>query len=240
MHENKFHDRSAFVTLTYNDEHLPSGASLVKADAQNFFKRLRKFRKVRFFLAGEYGEVGRRPHYHAIIFGVNDLPEDIHVLEKAWSLDGKAIGFVDVKKVEYASCAYVARYVVKKQVGQEGAADYARRGVIPEFTLMSRRPGIGGNFIAKYKEEVFNRGFMVVCGHKAAIPKYYVSKIYDTPEREAVRSVQLQAFHADNLKKRLDRKKELGYASIAEIDRLDAEGTKKVLDGRLSLRRKKL
>ena len=42
MHELKSWDSALFVTLTYNDEHLPKDNSLDKRDLQLFFKRLRK------------------------------------------------------------------------------------------------------------------------------------------------------------------------------------------------------
>jgi len=71
LHESGLHERNCFITLTYDDEHLPEGGTLVKQDWQLFIDRLRKrFRtKVRYFHCGEYGEQTRRPHYHAILFG---------------------------------------------------------------------------------------------------------------------------------------------------------------------------
>ncbi len=94
MHENQLHDESCFITLTYNDKNLPENGVLIKKDFQDFMKRLRKNIspiKVKFFSAGEYGEVCEicglskkfclrseckkfiptfgRPHYHALIFG---------------------------------------------------------------------------------------------------------------------------------------------------------------------------
>lgn len=92
MLELQYHDSAYFVTLTYNDEHVPrrvykvdddtgeayESLTLDKRDVQLFMKRLRKAfpdDKIRFFLAGEYGPKTFRPHYHAIIFGLhlNDL-----------------------------------------------------------------------------------------------------------------------------------------------------------------------
>lgn len=238
MDEKAFHDRSVFVTLTYNDEHLPKGNTLVKSDCQKFLKRLRKMRSCRYYLAGEYGDRGQRPHYHAIIFGVG--VEDAPLLEKAWTLDGEAIGFVDVKKVEYGSCAYVARYVVKKQVGRVGAIEYARRGVIPEFCLMSRNPGMGARHVEKYKEEIFNRGFSVVCGHRSAIPKFYVKKVYDTGERMEKRKVEMARVQEEYKMKMLDRRDGRGYNYRSELEKLDSEGTKNMIEGKLRLKSKVL
>lgn len=71
MMEASMHEDNSFITLTYDEEHLPVGRSLVPRDLQLFLKRLRKAVDVpiRFFACGEYGELNQRPHYHAIIFG---------------------------------------------------------------------------------------------------------------------------------------------------------------------------
>jgi len=87
-HEAKMHDENCFITLTYNNENLPSDGSLDKSHLQKFFKRLRKKVSFRYFAAGEYGEVCKsckqsrvrckcpsfissigRPHYHICMFG---------------------------------------------------------------------------------------------------------------------------------------------------------------------------
>ena len=84
-HEQAFWDREGFITLTYADEYLPTGGVLVKRDLVNFFKRLRKAispRKIRYFACGEYGTRTCRPHYHAIVFGIDSRDSDI--VAKAW------------------------------------------------------------------------------------------------------------------------------------------------------------
>lgn len=83
--ELEYHESSYFVTLTYNDLHVPityyasdddgvayPAMTLRKRDLQKFFKRLRTNtgQKVRYFCCGEYGSQSARPHYHCIIFGL--------------------------------------------------------------------------------------------------------------------------------------------------------------------------
>ena len=75
--------RALFLTMTYDDEHLPVvydpatervRATLVKTDFQKYIKRVRKSihpQKIRYFACGEYGEETQRPHYHAIIYGIS-------------------------------------------------------------------------------------------------------------------------------------------------------------------------
>ena len=42
LHEASLHDANSFITLTYDDEHVPPGGSLRYRDFQLFMKRLRK------------------------------------------------------------------------------------------------------------------------------------------------------------------------------------------------------
>lgn len=98
QHEMKYHYENCFITITYDDEHLPK-RGVSKKDCQDFFKRLRYYLDndseykerlrfyrardsnplsevgIRYFLSSEYGDKTLRPHYHAIIFGYtpNDL-----------------------------------------------------------------------------------------------------------------------------------------------------------------------
>ena len=81
--ELKTSGSAIFVTLTYDDFHLPiddDGPTLRVRDVQLFFKRLRKDfpnSRIRYLLSGEYGSKTSRPHYHAIIFGLSlsDFPD---------------------------------------------------------------------------------------------------------------------------------------------------------------------
>lgn len=136
-----------FLTLTYDDDNNPF--ILNKKDFQLFMKRLRKHfesQKIRFFMCGEYGSKTFRPHYHAIIFGL-DIPDlrKIHPLDNSslytsdtilsiWNKGNIAIGDVTLK-----SCGYVAQYVLKKQISKDKDISLIQQ----PFTLMSRKPGIG-------------------------------------------------------------------------------------------------
>lgn len=155
MHENRFHEHSVFLTLTYDEAHLPADKCIHKEDVQNFMKRLRNHKKdIRFFACGEYGERYARPHYHLIIFGLsmNDplfkgkvydrKSKGYYLLSPLWKNGNMYIG-----DVTYSSCRYVASYVNKKQLGKKGKEFYEVNKLEPEFTLMSRHPGIGTSFV---------------------------------------------------------------------------------------------
>lgn len=139
------HNQSCFVTLTYNNDNLPYNIygepQLCKLDVQLFMKRLRKMftgTEIRYYCVGEYGERTKRPHYHLIIFGIdfNLLGLDNHfsssILCKLWSYGNNMVGTTTVNSIQY-----VAGYVLKKFVNKKMDT------ITPEFTLMSRRPGIG-------------------------------------------------------------------------------------------------
>jgi hypothetical protein len=122
MHEAQLHEENCFVTLTYDDEHLPDGGRLVKADMQKFWKRLRHHvGSVRYYYCGEYGDEGLRPHYHACIFGYSP-PDKRHLMmrgeHRLYSSESLAAiwgnGFVSIGDVTFESAGYCARYVTKK------------------------------------------------------------------------------------------------------------------------------
>ena len=83
IHESKMWPVNTFVTLTYSEEFLPEDNGLCFRDLQLFWKRLRRYydgRKIRYFACGEYGTLGHRPHYHAIIFNC-DFADKNHFLK---------------------------------------------------------------------------------------------------------------------------------------------------------------
>ena len=144
LHETEFWESSCFVTLTYRDEDLPSNGSLERDALTKFFKRLRKDlgdRKIKYYACGEYGDTYGRPHYHAIIFGLNAL-KDKKLIESNWPY-----GWVKVGGVSYDSARYVAGYVQKKLYGKE-SKQYEDRGILPPFSRISK--GVGERYVDKY------------------------------------------------------------------------------------------
>lgn len=182
MHEKRLHDRSAFLTLTYAK--LPPGGSLVKRDLQLFMKKYRKYAGtgIRFFACGEYGETTNRPHYHVLLLN-SDLNDKrllkrgdefslytSQKLSQMWEHGHHAIG-----DVTYESCAYVARYCMKKITGKIAKDHY--QGRQPEFIVMSRRPGIGTGYFQKYSNELLTHDTIIVNGLPAALPRFYDNKL---------------------------------------------------------------
>lgn len=196
VHESKGHTFNSFVTLTYDDEHLPPSGSIEKSILQLFFKRLRKAGfSFRYFAAGEYGPTTNRPHYHILFFGI-DFHQDRRLyktvnetryykseqLNKIWG-QGDAL----ITGLTYTSAEYVAKYIISKRLGKDAPdhSDYSRLDlstgehfqVLPEFTLMSRRPGIGSEWYAKFASDAFPSDFLVYDERKFAVPRYYSDKL---------------------------------------------------------------
>lgn len=184
----------------------PTGNKTLKPkDVELFIKRLRKHYQekynlngIKYLLCGEYGEQTWRPHYHIIFFGlpIPDITTDFKSIDK----DGKiqitqhqtkniyywseaiqklwGLGNILIGQAEYNSCAYVARYVMKKQKGTN-KNDYKKYLQIePEFIRMSK--GIGEQFfIDKYQDIYWKDNITIYNGKATTIkpPRYFDRKL---------------------------------------------------------------
>ncbi|UDN67885.1 replication initiator protein [robinz microvirus RP_171] len=197
-----------FFTLTYDNEHLPSGEELSKRDIQLFIKRLRKRNQgIRYFAIGEYGTEFGRPHYHAVIFNLIDL--DLVTL--SWADNhGRPIGHVTGSRATLGRIRYMVEYMAlpQKENGKQKA-----------FRLMSRNPGIGHNYIQKWKAFHKARSDSVVFNFSTpcAMPRYYKDKIYTTQHQKAMvvykarkyseeHPTQICYVEHENLQRKLNRK----------------------------------
>ena len=165
-HESTLHDQNCFVTLTYDDDHLPSDGKIDKSHLQKFFKRIRKTTKIRYLACGEYGSHTRRPHFHAIIFGRDWLDGSQMVTDKLYThphlVETWGHGLVSVAPVTMASICYVRGYVNKKIDDTD------------TFNLMSRRPGIGHRWLDLYSDDISRTGLVSIEGKQYQVPKRYL------------------------------------------------------------------
>lgn len=183
--EKSLHERSCFITLTYDDVHLPKNGSLQQKDVTDFLKRLRKkIGSFRYFYCGEYGANFKRPHYHLCLFG-HDFPDRVlykrsrggllytsKTLETCWKN-----GYCPFGELTFESAAYTARYILKKQTGNSAAEHYGGR--TPEFICMSRNPGLASDWFAKYSGDVYPKDYIMVRrGLKSRPPRYFDKLFY--------------------------------------------------------------
>ena len=177
-------------------KNLPQNNSLEKKAFPKFIRSLRKKNKgtkIRYYACGEYGDNFGRPHYHAILF--NYIPNDLKPLKKdlytskslsdAWHNKGH----VSVGNVTFQSAAYVSNYVQKKINGKQKLEHYTNTETgewrQPEFSLMSRKPGIGKDWFDKYYKDIYQKGKdgIHMNGKFMKAPKYYDKKYNeDFPE----------------------------------------------------------
>lgn len=205
LHEAAFSSSVYFLTLTYNEEDVPyreeyGDQAVCKADVQKFFKDLRNACRcdgvsIRYFLGSEYGDLGR-PHYHAIVY--NMPSRFVDQPSKDWrpglpltTRNGKYLskvnrmindiwkhGFVSIGEFNRQRAGYVAKYFVDKADAPEGAEK--------NFSLMSRRPGIGNKYAGSIASKVRYYGLhacMADNGKYLTLPRYYDKKIYSDEER---------------------------------------------------------
>lgn len=203
--EASLYNENCFITLTYAPEHLPPGGSLVVSDYQKFMKRLRKFygkqgKKIRFFQCGEYGERFSRPHYHACLLNF-DFPDKVLYrrsergdniyrsasLESLWPFGRSEIG-----AVTFESAAYVARYIMKKVTGPLAADHYCGRQ--PEYTTMSRRPGIGAPWFERFSSDVYNHDVLVIRGGIKVPPPRFYNNQYEVMNPEHYEKIKRKRF----------------------------------------------
>lgn len=221
VHESQLYQENCFITLTFADEHLPANYSVDVRDWQLFMKRLRKSlgsKKIRSFACGEYGDRNLRPHYHAILFN-HDFNDKIFYKKTTQNLPLYTsqslsalwpFGHCTVGAVTFESCAYVARYVMKKITGPDAAVHYTRQHpltgetvqVAPEFVTQSRRPGLGAPWLERFKSDVYPGDYVVERGMRMQPPRFYDQKLTEEELEDVKRERQLKRWRGNYVKHR--------------------------------------
>lgn len=172
-----YSDASYFVTLTYDEEHCDG--NVWKRDIQLWMKRYRKLQKGKFkyYCVSEYGSKTYRPHYHIHLFfrfqySKLELSND---LEQTWTQGQFHIG-----DTTQGSCHYTTKQHLTKFRSPQG--------LNPTFTLMSKRPAIGSDYIehAKDYHKTIEHSFVDNNGFKQAMPRYYKDKLYNKWQKQKI------------------------------------------------------
>jgi len=241
VHEAQLYKNNCFITLTFDDDHLPENGSVDVRDFQLFMKKLRKKygEGIRFFHCGEYGEQFGRPHYHACLFN-HDFSDRVlwkvnngvrlyrsASLEKLWTY-----GYSSVGDVTFESAAYVARYIMKKITGDAADEHYQYLNPVtgelhrraPEYTTMSRRPGLGRGWLDKYVSDVYPHDRVVIRGKEMKPPKFYDNQyeLLNPFEMEHIKFLREQNAlkHVDNsTPERLAVREQVTLAKLARLKR---------------------
>ncbi len=222
MLEQRLWAYNEMLTLTYDEEHVPKAKgcdmktgelgvevnTLCKKDVEKFLKDLRRYWKhhynednIRFYMCGEYGELHGRPHYHLLMFNFNVRDKEYYkrsqkgfdmyhskIIEKIWGR-----GHIELNEITPETCAYVARYVLKKQKGKGAKEDYELRGLVPEYTNCSRKPGIGAGYFEENKDKIYEYDKILLANNKGVQelkPAKYFDRLYDAEEHDLMDAIK--------------------------------------------------
>lgn len=259
--EKQYHDSAFFVTLTYDDSHIPIvehldeetgeyyiNSSLVKRDAQLFVKRLRKAfpdDKIRYYIAGEYGPQTARAHYHAIIFGLHlfDLQPFgrsetgnqyfiSETMSRIWNN-----GFVSVEPANEFTMRYVCAYVTTK-IGLHPNEEFEKKGIEPPFAIMSLKPGLGCQYLLDNWDKILDADEIIFGdesgSHVFKPPRYWYKKV---EEYGLMYPEDLEKFKIHKKKKGCDLQEaaltrtDLSWQEVLDARRLEHERRLRLRDG---------
>lgn len=180
---------STFVTLTYDDVHMPYDGDgnkvFSKVDVQRFLDRFRKdlsrnnYGSLRYFLVSEYGDETGRPHYHALFYHDCIIDPVVYsdMLFRDWRNCEIPVDWHYLNEAEISYCAnYVLSYIYS-----------AKNNKARPFMLSSRRPAIGSSFLKNpLKVNDAYRGDYVGYSdfqNRYKLPRYYKDKIFSDDEK---------------------------------------------------------
>lgn len=211
MQEDRVSSSSLFLTLTYDTTRVPITKNgfmgLDKKHLQDFWKRLRRaleYRgydcQIKYYVVGEYGGQGYRPHYHAILFNmppqlIQRVGIDVKghmkfrcdIIKETWDN-----GLVDIGTVSGASVGYTLKYISKPSKIPLHRNDDR----LKEFSLMSK--GLGKSYLSPqmckwHLADLTGHYYCTIAdGKKIQMPRYYKEKLYDELQRKKI------AFHFSN------------------------------------------
>ncbi|QCS36326.1 replication initiator protein [Capybara microvirus Cap1_SP_259] len=156
-----------FLTLTYDNDHLPADGFASREDLKNFLNYLKKNYKgdkIRYYATSDYGGRLGRAHFHLLLFCSCKL--DKKRVLRIWHR-----GITKLLPLRDFYIKYVCKYTVKKRdlVASDG---YINPKAF--FRLVSHHYGDNG-------VDFFNGfdNFLIFGGKKYGFPKYIVDKIIE-------------------------------------------------------------
>ncbi len=183
-HEISCHEENSFLTLTYDDDNLPS-SFVIKDLFKNFIKRLRKEIKtdLRYIVSHEYGSQTQRPHHHMLAFGYN--PSNQEYLRKAPS--GEPLftsdqllklwphGYHSIGTANEKTAYYIASYSLKSAKHIVTHPDSGEPVEVTDSMDASKNPAVGFNYFIKNAEQLVYSG--------DPLPRYYLKLLQTAHER---------------------------------------------------------
>lgn len=199
--EQTKYEKTSFLTLTYDEEHLES-KSLIYDHLTKFWKDLRydlgKGYDFKYYAVGEYGDIGgfserydseiHRPHFHAILFGVGTDKKSREMIADNWRRcnPDKFFNplFNGLAPATRCDMQYVAGYVQKKLTGKLGKEAYEDVGLSPPDNRISQ--GIGLRWWSENKDLIKPDGSVELWnGNSIHFDKKFLEKIGFVPSLES-------------------------------------------------------
>lgn len=191
---------------------------LTPRHAQNFVRALRRSgHSIRYLIAGEYGELKGRAHFHAVIFGKGKRPQ-IPQKERAWITEwphGHVFGDWSASE---SAIRYASKYIIK---------DAAQPGSQSWFSA-SRKPPLGAEWFAERAS---------ICAAQGVMP---ASFLYAPPGGDTGRAYMMsRATRRDFIsaltdafrQKRTLKPERLDEYVAAAVAKIDRDRWQAVLDG---------
>lgn len=180
--------RSAFVTFTYDDLHLPYNENALlptirEIDFHHYVDNLRhKVKKMSalpfgcrkdfaFFGCMEYGDSFARPHAHILFFGL-DFADCKKIFVDSWKN-----GSVKSLPVFNGGIRYVVDYMSKNLNGDIAVAEYD--DTLRERPFFSNSKGLGSSLFYAHREEINATGLITLGSRHIPCPTYYKNLLMD-------------------------------------------------------------
>jgi len=192
---------SYFVTLTYDDKHVPIGdyqLSGNKLDHKLFIQNLKKLEtqkvlstrklgsseelrrkllfipedeKFRYYGVIEYGDRFQRPHLHYIIFNIVDRSN----IGRAWNRGISQVDECNVNTIDYV-LKYMLKHVDKKDDERQREVSFMSKGI---GMVAADDP----NFV-RHIERINANSVVNTRGQEIGLPRYYRKKLLTDKQRE--------------------------------------------------------
>lgn len=170
-------DASGFLTLTFDEAHMPQNRSANKKVMSDFFKRLRYYsdKDFRYFYSSEYGDSTYRLHYHVCMlnYDPNDV-KNIEDLSKAWAdRDGNRFGIFTFTPLLPARIRYCVEYISFENPSMNQV--YKSLGLSPCVHSCSKR--IGEDWILSHADSIRATNGYFSNGILRPLPRYFQDKL---------------------------------------------------------------
>lgn len=193
-HEMRNQDKPGwFLTLTYDEKHVPRvrrptkedpegkvvRLSLRFRDVQLFLKRLRKEKfYAKYICVGEYGPETLRPHYHIIVW----TDATVEAMERAWFY-----GRIHYGRLSMASAMYTLKYIIQPKPPAYEGVERPRAQFSKGLGLAYLGTDwiVGSQMMDYHNPDGGTPNFhSVVDGRKVALPRYYRNKIFSNAQQK--------------------------------------------------------